>query len=136
MNHMTGANLVPTKLVVTESDQGRIVSLESSRGDTLLMSPPLADKRAAAGAIRSIKAVLKGSVAVDDRTMTTPAKPSRPARIAPAATVAKATTAAVAPSPARKSRAAKAPAGPPAAAAATTPKPTPKTGKRATRTAK
>ena len=87
---------MPTKLVVTDSDKGRVVSLESSRGNTLLMSAPLADKRATAGAIRSIKAILKDSVAVDDRTITQTAKPSRPARIASATKGAKATTAPVA----------------------------------------
>jgi hypothetical protein len=128
---------MPTKLVVTESDKGRVVSLESSRGNTLLMSAPLADKRATASAVRSIKALLKDSVAVDDRTITRPAKPSRPARIAPAAKGAKATTAPVAASPVRKTRTAKGPAAPPASAAAAALEPAPKTSKRAAaRTAK
>ena len=126
---------MPTKLVVTESDKGRVVSLESSRGNTLLMSAPLADKRATAGAVRSIKAVLKDRVAVDDRTITRPAKPSGPARIAPAAKAAKATTAPVA-VPVRKTRAAKGPAASPALAAAPTLEPAPKPRKRAARTAK
>jgi hypothetical protein len=125
-----------TKLVVTQSDKGRVVSLESSRGNTLLMSAPLADKRATASALRSIKAVLKDSVAVDDRTITWPAKPSRPARIAPAAKGARATTAPVAASPVRQTRAAKGPATAPAPAAAPTLEPAPKTRKRAARTAK
>jgi hypothetical protein len=124
---------MPTKLVVTESDKGRVVSLESSRGNTLLMSAPLADKRATAAAVRSIKAVLKDSVAVDDRTIT---RPARPARIAPAAKGAKATTAPVAASPVRKTRAAKGPAAPPAPAAAAALESAPKTRKRAARTAK
>ena len=133
---MTGENVVPTKLVVIESDGGRVVSLESSRGDTLLMSAPLADKRAAAGALRSIKAVLKHSVAVDDRTVPQPAKPSRPARIASVAKDANAATAPVAASPVRKTRAARGPAVPPAAASGATLVPAPKTTKRAARKAK
>jgi hypothetical protein len=127
---------VPTKLVVTESDKGRVVSLESSRGNTLLTSAPLADKRAAAGALRSIKAVLKDSVTVDDRTVTQPAKRSRPARIAPTAKRAKVATAPVAASPVRKARAAKGPSSPPAPAAAAALEPAPKTRKRAARAAK
>jgi hypothetical protein len=126
---------MPTKLVVAESDKGRVVSLESARGITLLMSAPLADKRATAGALRSIKAVLKDSVAVDDRTRTQSAKPSRRTRIASAAKDAKATTAPVAALPVRKSRAVKGPAAPAATAAAATLEPAPKPRRRAARTA-
>jgi hypothetical protein len=120
---------VPTKLVVTDSDKGRVVSLESSRGNTLLTSAPMTDKRATAGTIRSLKAVLKDSVSVDDRTVAQPAKPSRPAPIAKGVKVLKAKTQRVPAAPARKARAAKALVATPQPAAAV--KAAPKTRKRA-----
>jgi hypothetical protein len=128
---------VASKLVVTESDKGRIVSLQSSRGSTLLMSAPLADKRAVAGAIRSIRAVLKDRVVVDDdRTVSQRPKPPRRARVARAPMAAKAAIASVPASPERQTRAAKALSAPPASIAAGALESVPKTRKRATRTAK
>jgi hypothetical protein len=113
---------MPVKLVVTKGRSGKVVvTLQSPGGKKLLASPPLEDRRAASGLLRSLKPVLGDAVAVDDQTKAAaaPAK-AAPAKKAPAAkkTAAASTkrsagsrsTAARTAAPSKKAPATKAPA--------------------------